>query len=165
MKTKNLITICVCLITIMFIGCKTNETPAQKKQLELETIQKIEEPNFTFRADQLQTQGGRLIHLNSYFYLTITKTTIESYLPYFGRLYAPIFDINDLGVKFRSTNFDYDSKLTKKGIYEIKIHPNDIADRELNGLTMRLTITSAEYATLSIQMLDRQGVTYFGSVE
>jgi hypothetical protein len=117
--------------------------------------------NFTFVASQALPTRGESHHLNGDYVLKITKDTIQSFLPFYGRAYTASFDPNDNGIKFISKDFEYNIKIDKKGNYEIYIRPKDT----LNGYQLYLSISQNGYANLSVNSNNRETISFYGKVK
>lgn len=153
------------LLIILVVGCKAKElTPQQQAKVD-EYTRKIESPDFVFIPSNVQPMGGRSINLDPSYYLKVTKDTVEAYLPYFGRAYTAPTNPTDIGIKFVSTDFDYNSEIKKNGTYEIRIEPLNLAKRELQGIVLYLNISNSGYGSLSIQSTNRQNISYYGTID
>lgn len=122
--------------------------------------QKIEAQNFVFKAQSAQPQGGNTRQLTSEYDVTVTKGSIVSYLPYFGRAYTTPIDPSDNGIKFTSTNFEYKTTKTKKG-WEITIKPKDAKDVQ----QLFLVIFDNGNASLDVMTINRQGISFDGYIK
>ncbi|MDL2214994.1 DUF4251 domain-containing protein [Dysgonomonas sp. OttesenSCG-928-M03] len=162
---KRLFSITCILLLILFVGCKAKELTPEQQAKANEYTRMIETPDFTFIASNAQPMRGRTINLTSDYSLRVTKDTIEAYLPYFGRAYTAPSNPSEGGIKFVSTDFDYDSVLKKNGTYEIKITPNDLKKAEQRGTVLYLNISNSGYGSLSVQMTNKQSISYYGRLE
>lgn len=99
--------------------------------------------------------------LNGNYDLTVTKDSVISYLPYFGRAYTAPMDPTKGGIQFTSTKFDYKVTEKKKGGWTIVIKPHDT--QEANQLI--LNVSSAGYTTLQVIGVNRQPITFNGVVD
>lgn len=104
--------------------------------------------------------GGGSINLNGSNYdLTVTKDSVTSYLPYYGRSYTPKYgSIDENGIKFKSKKFTYTSSTRKKGGWNIAILPKDVKD----NYTLNLVITESGYGTLTVNNNNQQSITFNG---
>ncbi|WP_316822205.1 DUF4251 domain-containing protein [Pedobacter gandavensis] len=107
------------------------------------------------------TAGAGVIQLNgSQYQLIINKDSIEAYLPYYGRAYTSTMNPDESGIKFKSKKFGYKTTARKKGGWIIDITPKDTKDVR----SMSLSISSAGYATLSVNSTNRQPITFNGVI-
>ncbi|WP_158797311.1 DUF4251 domain-containing protein [Pedobacter sp. L105] len=105
--------------------------------------------------------GGGNINLNNLNYdLTVTPDSLVSYLPYYGRSYAPRIGglPDDTGIKFKSKKFVYKSVPRKKGGWNISMIPKDTKD----SYSMNLLITDTGYATLTVNSNNQQSISFDG---
>lgn len=161
-KTLAIISFC-CIIT--FMGCKTKELSPEQQQKTIECTNKIENQDFTFHANSAQPMSGRSVNLNYNYYLKVTKDTIIANLPYYGRSYVAPIDATDIGIDFTSTHFIYSVNKKNDGTYEIKIKPQDINNRQNEGISFLLKISKNGYGTLNALLINRQNISYYGTVD
>ena len=120
----------------------------------------VESRNFIFKAESVFPQQGRSRQLTSEYDLTISRDTISSFLPYFGRAYSAPVNPSEGGIKFTSVKFDYQPAKEKKGRWEILIKPDDAQDvRELY-----LTVYNNGRATLRVNSVNRQTISFNGYI-
>ena len=129
-----------------------------KKPEEIKRI--VDSQNYIFKAQMANPQTGSTRQLSPDYDLTITKDTIISYLPYFGRAYVAPVDPAQGGIKFTSTKFDYKPAKDNKA-WQITIKPKDATDIQ----QLYLSIFDNGYATLQVISTNRQGISFNGYVE
>ncbi len=83
----------------------------------------IDSRNFTFVAEYVLPVGRGRRHLTSQYEVVISKDTVISYLPYFGRAYSVQLNSTNIGFDFTSTNFDYQTTPRNKGGWNVVIKP------------------------------------------
>lgn len=160
---KKLSLIVFVFLLVFFVGCKSaREMTVEQRVKAMENIDKIEEPNFTYTPDNAQPMRGRMINLTPEYHLKVTADTVVAYLPYFGRAYSAPMNSSEGGIKFTSTDFDYISTRKKEGEYEIKIEPKDLKGNQLAGLVLYLSIGDTGYASLSVQSVNRENISFHG---
>lgn len=76
-----------------------------KKPDEVNTM--IESRNYIFKARTVNPQNSVSRQLTSEYDLTVSRDTIISYLPYFGRAYVAPINPSEGGIKFTSPKFEY----------------------------------------------------------
>lgn len=162
---KNIFGIISLFLIISLIGCKTKELSPEQQIKAKEYADKIESRNFTFDARSAQPMSGRSINLNYNYYLKVSKDTIIANLPYYGRSYVAPINPRDISIGFTSTNFLYNQEKKENGTYEIKIVPKDITNRENEGISLLLKISPSGYATLNAILTNKQGISFYGTVE
>lgn len=105
--------------------------------------------------------GGGMIQLSgSQYTLTVTKDSVESYLPYYGRAYTATMNPDDAGIKFKSKKFTYKAEKKKKGSWVISMNFKDTKDAQ----SMVLNVSENGYATLSVNSNNRQSISFNGFI-
>jgi hypothetical protein len=103
--------------------------------------------------------GGANIDLSGNTYdIQITKDSITTFLPYYGRAFNAPINATDNGFKFTSKKFIYSNVKRKKGGWNITITPTDVKD----GIRMNLSVSENGYATLSVNSNSKQSIAYSG---
>lgn len=153
------------ITTILFIflllGCKSGNNLSKDETISLMN-EKVASSRYTFIAQTAIPLSGRSINLDNSYSLKVSKDTIESYLPYFGRAYtAPISPSGDGGIKFVSTDFKYNVSDKKKGMWDISIETKDVPVR----YKLFLKIGDSGYGTLIVQETNRQSISFYGKIE
>ena len=124
------------------------------------TIQMVDDQNYVFIAEYAQPMIGKSIYLSPSYTFEVSKDTIISYLPYFGRAYFSFLHYNEGGIQFQSKNFDYKSTPQKNG-REITINIHDVR----RSYQILLNIFANGSATLTAISPDRQIISFNGYVE
>lgn len=144
---------------------------------EATTKKIIEAQNFVFVATQAlpmsshdvsavlnklnSPNGAGAIQLTGAQYdLIVGKDSVMAFLPFYGRAYTTSLDPNDSGTKFKSKEFSYQSKKTKKGSWNITIVPKDVKDSQ----KLTLSVTKSGYATLNVMNNNRQPISFNGYI-
>ena len=120
----------------------------------------VEARNYIFKAQLAYPQNGRSINLTTEFDLTVRPDSVIAFLPYFGRAYTAPVDPTDGGIKFTSADFDYKPEKQKKRSWEIVIIPKDAT----GSPQLNLTIFDNGTASLRVNSINRQGITFRGYV-
>lgn len=143
----------VILSTILVACAATGQerTPSAMKSL-------VDSQNYIFRAETAVPQSGGTRMLSGGFDLRVSPEKITSYLPYFGRAYSPSLP-SEGGIKFTSTEFDYDLKQNKER-WEVQIKPRDAQETYI----LNLTIFDNGRASLQVTSTNRQAITFHGQV-
>lgn len=74
----------------------------------------MENQAYIFYATAVTPLSGRQQFLTSEYTLDVSKDSLVSYLPYFGKAYAVPIGATDGGIKFTATKFDYKMTPQKK---------------------------------------------------
>lgn len=149
------------VFTAVFILLSCTSTKKQQSEQDSQLIAKVEEMKYKFVAGSANPMGGKNIQLTAgYYSLRITKDTIESFLPYFGRAYVAPMPLEEGGIKFISTDFSYQIK-EGKNAWTVTIEPKDTPQK----IKMFLDIGKGGYGTLSVQDNSRQAISFYGTIE
>src|SRR5271169_4609287 len=79
-------------------------------QSESDIKNMIESGKYIFIAQYAMPMRGNNIYLSSEYDLSVSKDSIISWLPYYGRAFQAPIDPNEGGIKFTSTKFKYTSE-------------------------------------------------------
>ena len=146
------------LLLLILLAAFTGAQAQNKKEV-INSL--VEGKRFVFKAQTVLPTGmpSRQVGGENYD-LKILGDSLVSYLPYFGRAFvAPIANQGG-GYNFRSTDFEYNSKRTKKGGWEITIRPKDVTDfREFF-----FSVSAKGYANLRAISNNRQMISYNGII-
>jgi hypothetical protein len=135
----------------------------QDKQAAKEAAIKslVDAQNYVFVAQSALPMSGRTRQLTSDYDLKVTKTSVTSYLPYFGRAYQAPIDPTQGGIQFTSKDFDYTATPGKKGGWNIQIKPKDNKDVQ----QMNLSISASGYGSLQVLSTNRQPISFNGYIK
>lgn len=131
---------------------------SQVAQPELDPL--LSKRNFVFKAQTALPLGSQARPLTAGYDLRITRDSITSYLPFFGRAYnINPFDTEG-GIKFTTTKFKYNQQ-KKKNTWQITIQPQN----EPGVQQLYLTISPSGYATLQVISVNRQPISFNGYID
>ncbi|MGX5820920.1 DUF4251 domain-containing protein [Chitinophaga lutea] len=138
------------------------QTSAQVKTSQSDKVKSlIKSRSYVFEARTVLPMSGRTRQIGGDGYdLTVSKDTVNSYLPYFGRAYSAPIDPTKGGLQFQSTDFVYVEKAGKKGGWEISIKPRDVRDVQ----QLFLSVSEDGYASLQVTSTNRQPISFNGVV-
>jgi hypothetical protein len=128
------------------------------KKAQIKSI--VEAQNYVFKAQTALPTSGSTRQLTSDFDLRVSKDTIISDLPYFGRAYTAPLNPSEGPLRFTSTDFQYTVSNRKKGGWEVIITPKDVQDPR--QLTM--SIFDNGYASVVVTSYNRQPISFNGYV-
>lgn len=148
------------LVSICFSVFAQKNVPL-KKVITNRVDSIVQIPYFTFVANQVLPVRGVSRYLTGEYTLKVTKDTVAAYLPFFGRAYTAPLNASEAGIEFVSKDFEYQKKVTKRGNYEIHIVPRDIR----NSYQFFLTIFKNGEATLSVSSIQRESISFYGTVK
>ena len=121
----------------------------------------IELKHFVFLASTATPLSGGLIQLNGSNYdVQVSKDTVIAYLPYFGRSYTSSYGTANNGIRFTSTNFEYEEKKKSKGGWAITIKLNDNSDVR----SLQFDITGNNNSSLNVASNNRQAISFNGKI-
>lgn len=154
-------------ITLFVAALALNTTYAQnaKKDREKEKAAKVQSivkaKDFVFVAESALPMGGRSIFLTSPYNISVSNDTLLTDLPYYGRAYSAPINPSEGGIRFTSTNFDYNVQARKKSGWDILITPKDTRD------VRQLYLSTSEngYASLLVSSNNRQAITFTGYIK
>jgi len=160
MKALRIIIILALIVSTGLSAANAQTTKKEKQAAKEAAIKKnVEEKHYTFIATYMLPLRGGYKTLTSSYDLRVTKDSVISFLPYYGRAYFDIpYGATDGGIKFTSTKFSYDVKDRKKGGWEISIKPTDVKNLD----RMILNISADGYASLSVTSVNRDFITFDG---
>lgn len=156
----------ILLISLLagFNNVHAQSTRVQKKQEKSNAIKKmVNDQNYVFMAQMANPMGWRTIPLNYNYNVIVSKDSVDSYLPYYGRAYVAPMNPNDpteTGIQFKSKQFDYKNTVSKKSGWEVTILPHDVKETR----RFVLSISELGYATLSVTSTNRQFISFNGYI-
>ena len=161
MKTNNILR--TAMASAVFLSMCFNPIIAQNKKEDKQTAVRnmVELQQYVFKAQYVLPTTGSQRALTSDYDLTVSKSAVSSYLPYFGRAYVAPINPTEGGIKFNSSKFQYIKEDNKKGGWDITIIPKDAADVQ----KLNLRISSSGYATLQVTSTNRQPISFNGVIE
>jgi hypothetical protein len=134
-------------------------TVVQSQSLDKKTVQLLVEARaFVFIPQSMTPSGGSSRPVTQDYDVRLAADSIVTYLPYYGRSYVPVLP-GEGGVNFTSTEFDYKARMKKKK-WEVSVTPEDTKEvRQLH-----FTIFENGYATLFVNSMNKQPVSYYGYI-
>ena len=133
---------------------------AQEKDKAAITKQLVESQRYVFIPQSAMPLSGRVRQLTPDYSLKITKDTLDTYLPYFGRAYSAPIDATQGGIQFVTNSFEYTATPRKKSGWDISIKPKDNRDVQ----QMQLSISETGYASLQVISINRQAISFNGYI-
>jgi hypothetical protein len=134
--------------------------PLSLKAFQNSSVKQQPKSTLIFIPETVYPLGMSARQVTTGFELRISKDTVNSYLPYFGRAYTADYGSRDGGATFNSFDFSYTESANKKGERNIVIKPKDNKDvREI-----RVTIYGDGYAYVQLSFNQRQSIGYRGQI-
>lgn len=143
------------LLTILFAGIYTAN--AQKTAEEIKKM--VESKSFVFKAETARPMRGGNQQLSAGYDLTINPGSIVAYLPFYGRAQTVPIGSSDGGIKFNSTDFQYEASRNKNS-WRVTIKTNDVS----NVRQLFLTIYDNGSASLDVMNINRDDMSFSGSI-
>jgi hypothetical protein len=157
-KASLLIIASILTFTIGINAQKSGNDKKEQKSAEISSL--IQSKNFVFVAQYALPLGGRSINLTSRYDVRLSKDTVVSDLPFYGRAFVAPMDPSEGGIRFTSTQFDYNVSEKKKGGWDITVLPKDTKDVR----QMFLSVSENGYASLQVTSNNRQSINYTGYI-
>lgn len=149
------------LILFAIAGMLPAALQAQNKEdKEAKVKDMVTAQNYVFKAQTAIPSSGQTRQLTTDFDMRISKDSIISYLPYFGRAYTAPVNPSEGPLNFTSTKFDYKVTERKKGGWEVIITPKDHQDTQ----QMALSIFENGSAALTVTSNNRQSIAFNGYI-
>ena len=148
-------------LAIIAFACIPASGTAQNrddKKREIKNI--VEARNFVFKAQTALPSSGSSRQLTSDFDLRVSKDTVISDLPYFGRAYTAPLNPSQGPLQFTTTDFQYKVTDRKKGGWIITITPKDQQDPK----QFILNIFDNGSASAVVTSYNRQPISFNGYV-
>ena len=120
----------------------------------------LQNRNFIFKAQSANPMRGNVVQLTSPYDVIVTKDTLRTYLPYFGRAYsAPAYN-GEGGIRINTTDFEYLLSDKRKKRWTLSLKPND----DPNVREMTLSVSEDGYANLRVMSNNRDPINFNGVV-
>ena len=152
-----------CFSVITFSECSTaqknSEDKSDSKKLAIKNM--VDSQHFVFVAQSVTPLRGQFRNLTSLYDVKISKDTMVSYLPYFGRAYTAPLNPSETGLDFTSTNFSYSASPHKKKGWDVVIKPKDNTDIQ----QFLFTIYDNGSAYLNVTSISRDPISFNGYIK
>ncbi|MDQ6756007.1 MAG: DUF4251 domain-containing protein [Bacteroidota bacterium] len=160
-RLNNLLTFLFLIIcAAILFGCSNTKNLSNGQITDRVSLRNmIESHDFVFIAQSVNAVGVRRRDLTSGYQISISKDTIVSYLPFFGRGYTAPLSPTDVDFDFTSTKFSYSITPARRG-WNILIKPMD--QSYLHELYF--WVFDNGYASLNIVSINRSFVSYDGYI-
>lgn len=134
-------------------------TFAQEPKTGTDIAALIDNKRFEFVAESANPMRGRTIFLNANYSVIFAGDSLNSFLPYYGRAYQATIDPSEAGIKFTSTDYEYQVKEKRKG-WDLIVKPNDVTQPPM----FTISVSKEGSATLRAVLVDRQSISYSGYI-
>ena len=160
MKVKNICTTAFTVMAVAFIlGCSNTRILNDDQLTDSLAVKNIiDSQHFVFIPRYVNPMGFRRRELTPGFELSISKDSLISYLPFFGRGYTAPISPADVDFDFTSTNFTYSVKPGKG--WNISIKPKD----QMYLQETYLRVFENGSASLNVISINRSSISYDGYI-
>ncbi|AEV97510.1 hypothetical protein A4D02_30585 [Niastella koreensis] len=134
------------------------QQPKKDKKAEIKAI--VEAQNYVFKAQTALPTAGTTRQLTSDYSLQVSKDTIVSDLPYFGRAFTAPLNPSEGPLQFTTTKFQYMVSTNKKGGWNVTITPQDVSDPH----ELIMTIFDNGSASMVVNSTNRQPISFNGYI-
>lgn len=161
MYIKNIFrTVFIVVVLAVFYGCSNTRKIQADPPLDSTALKNmIDSQNFVFIARYVNPWNGRKRDLTTGYELSVSKDSLISYLPFFGRGYTAPISPSDVDFDFISTKFTYTVTPARRG-WNISIKTQD--QTYLRELYFR--IFDNANASLNVTSMDRSAISYDGYI-
>ena len=153
-------TLRIVFFMVMACTCVQQANAQVKANAGSALLSSIDAKTYNFIAQSASPLRGGLRQLTSTYDLRISKDTVVSNLPYFGRAFTAPINPSDGGLMFNSTSSQYSVKAGKKGRRDISFNTKQNSDTQ----HMTLTVFDNGFATLQVNSNNRDTITFNGYV-
>lgn len=161
-KTTYILTLAVVAAILSACGASSvNNTPKEKLTVS-KVYELIEQKDIYFEADRAIAMQGESRNLTYGYYVKISGDTLDVYLPYFGRSYTAPMDHSNLGIKFLSTDYEYNVAQARNKAFSVTIKPNKSDNPNMNGVVLHFNFFEGGMANLNVNVSNRQPINFNG---
>jgi len=146
------------MILCMALLCGSSIYAQQKSADEIR--QMIESRSFVFKAEVANPARGGSEQLSSGYDVTVTKNSVVSYLPFFGRAQTIPIGAAEGGIKFTSASFDYKTVYNGK-VWNVTIKPSDVSHVQ----QLYLSVYDNGTAVLEVMNINRDNISFRGYIQ
>lgn len=159
---KTIIRLVIITLFLGLTGFRQTDKKEVKAKQRLEMAQLIESRHFQFVAMSANSNLGNFNNLTSNYVMVFDSLRVKAHLPYFGRAYSVPYGGGNGGVQFdlKATKMDCVYNERKK-MYQISVELKDSED----SYTIFLNAGLDGFATLKIDFVNRQGISYYGIIK
>ncbi len=149
------------LLALSLVALMPANAQNDKKEKEKDVEAMVKNGEFIFMAQTASPMRGRTVQLTSEYDVIISKDSVRTFLPYFGRAYmAQPYGTGEGGIKLTTTEFNYNLSDKKKKRWNILVEPKDRTEIQ----QLIFSISKNGYATLQVVSTNRDPITFNGYV-
>lgn len=159
MNVKNILAVGFIILAAVIAACSNSRNTKTDQSMDSVSVRDlIRAQNFVFIPRYVIPMTGRRRELTEGYELSISKDSLISYLPFFGRGYTAPISPSDVDFDFTSVNFTY--TVTPGNGWKISIKPRD----QMYLQEMFLRIFENGSASLNIISINRSSISYDGQI-
>lgn len=147
------------IVGISIYGCSNTRITAEPPLDSNDVKNLVDSQSFIFIPQYISPMGFRKRDLSPGFDISISKDSIKSYLPFWGRGYIAPISPADVDFDFTSTKFTYAVRPDRRG-WIVSVKPTD--QSYLRELFFRIFDNAS--ASLTVSSIDRSSITYDGYI-
>ena len=147
-------------LTLSVPAAAQQDKAAKKERTEQAVKKALEKRNYKISIDHMNPMKGRGRTLTSNYSVEVRNDSLFSYLPYVGEAYNAPYGGGKV-LNFNAPIDEYKQEAGKKGRTEITL---DVKNEE-DHYTYRLTVFPNGNATLNVQAIHRQSISFSGEME
>jgi Domain of unknown function (DUF4251) len=152
---------CLAVITYCQSVIAQNNSADKSDPKKLAFKNMVDSQHFVFTAQSVTPLRGQFRNLTSSYDVSISKDTMISYLPYFGRAYTAPVDPSKGVLNFTSTSFSYSVTPHKKNGWNVMVKPKDNTDIQ----QFLFTIFDNGTASLNVTSTSRDPISFNGYIQ
>jgi len=134
-------------------------TAEEQAEIEKTVQQKIAAKDYTVDVNMMIPTVGRSRSVNRYS-VRVSADTLESYLPYFGRVYSGVPYGNQKGLNFTALISEYNDVEAADGGHDISIHVSN----EEDSYTYSIFISATGNASISVSSANKSRISFTGEL-
>ena len=161
MSTKHRV-LTILMVYVMMVGCSTlttAEREVKKAEWKAYVVKCIDDRHYKIDVDMMNAHRGMSKALSSSWSLEVKSDSLDSYLPYFGRVFEPIYGENK-GLNFDAPIQFYEDSGFSKGKRTIRLR----VDNSEDVIDYQLEITEDGYANIDVYPRKREGISFSGQI-
>ena len=159
---KTIIRLVIITLFLGLTGFRQTDKKEVKARQRLEMAQLIQDGRFQFVVMSANSSLGNFNNLSPNYVMVFDSLQVKAHLPYYGRAYSVPYGGGNGGVQFDLTaeklNCEYNER---KKTYLISAELKDSQDSYAIFLNTGLD----GFATLKIDFINRQGISYYGIIK
>ena len=147
---------------VLMVSCSTLTT-AEREAKEVEwkayVVKCIDDRHYKIDVNMMNPHRGTSKILSSSWSLEVKGDTLDSYLPYFGRAYEPVYGETKV-LNFNAPIKSYEDSGFMKGKRTIRIH----VDNSEDIINYKLEVTEDGYACIDVYPRKREDISFSGLI-